>query len=312
MEISISNVHKIINNKKILNDINLHVEKGSVFGLVGPNGAGKTTLVRLILNIYNVSSGEIIVNDVNNKDKEFEAIKKHIGFLLDNIGLFKDLSAWDNLEFFHRIYYPNSTANDRNERINNLFKKFDLYDNRHNRINFFSRGMKQRLALARSLINEPDLLILDEPSRGLDLEGQVLLRNFIKGNKEKNCTIFVNSHDLDELQKVCTHIAFIKDGKIVSTGRYDELRTKFSGNSYLLKSRNIVEVLKHVTDKDSINWIINNKDEVIITVNVSNFDISEWLFQNKIKVMEIRKLNSDLEDLYKNIIINDESNQNES
>lgn len=225
--IRIQDVSKKINEKLILQDINLNIHEGDVFSLIGPNGAGKTTLVRLILSLYKPTEGKIYIDGVDNSTLEFERKKYEIGFLLDNIGLLKKYTAWDNLEFFDRIYNERDCSQNRKDRINDIFKKVSLYEHRNEKITFFSRGMKQRLSLGRALLNNPKLLILDEPLRGLDLDGQIAVRNIIMDMKNKGCTVFINSHNLDEVQRICNKLAFIKDGRIVDKGETHELLSKY-------------------------------------------------------------------------------------
>lgn len=304
MVVEVKNINKVIDGHKILNNVNLKINKGEVLGLVGPNGAGKTTLVRLLLNLYNPTSGSIYIDNVDVTDKKFNDIKKNIGFLLDNIGLFKDLTAWENLEFFDRIYYPKSKDNERETRITNLLKTFNLLEKKDSKITFFSRGMKQRLALARALINDPKLLILDEPSRGLDLEGQFILRDFIKKANQKGCTILINSHDLGELQKVCTNIAFIQNGEIIISEKYEEIEKRFSENTYLIKSTNLSEKISELQNLKGVNCKVKNKGEVLVNITNNEFDIKDWILTNKIKIDEFKVLNKDLESIYSEIYLN--------
>jgi len=142
MEINVISVSKTIGQETILDNVSFKVNRGDIFALVGPNGAGKTTLIRLILNLYNPDSGKITVNNVDVRSKEYDKVRQKIGFLLDNIGLFRDLTAWENLEFFHRIYFPNASKSIRNEKISMLLKEFDLYSKKDSNISFFSRGMR--------------------------------------------------------------------------------------------------------------------------------------------------------------------------
>ncbi len=224
--IKIENVCKTIGNKPILKNVSLDIKDGEIFCLVGPNGAGKTTLVRLILNLYNPTSGTIIVNNCNVIFESYEDVKKEIGLLLDNIGLFKNMTAWQNIEFFHRIYNLNSDSSSRKSRIEQLLSLVGLSEYSEKNPTFFSRGMKQRLCLARALVGNPKLIILDEPLRGMDLDGQILIRDILNKLKNNGCTIYINSHNMAEVERIATHIAFIKNGEIVDDGNIEDLLNK--------------------------------------------------------------------------------------
>lgn len=230
MEIVCERVIKKIQNCNIIDDVSLEVEEGTVFGLVGPNGAGKTTLVRLMLNLYNLSEGKIYINKVDTRSNDFSKIKPQIGVLLDSLGLYKNLTAWENIEFYDRIYFPKSTSQERKKRIQTVLESVELLDKCDEKITFFSRGMRQRLALARTFNSRPKLLILDEPSRGLDLDGQFAVRNFISSLKKEGTTVFINSHNMGELQKVCDKFGFIKKGRILESGTFEEMKKKYSGD----------------------------------------------------------------------------------
>ncbi|CRZ33501.1 ABC-2 type transport system ATP-binding protein [Herbinix hemicellulosilytica] len=302
MEVNIINVCKTIGKETILSNVSFKVNQGDIFALVGPNGAGKTTLIRLILNLYNPDSGKITVNNVDVRSKEYDKVRQKIGFLLDNIGLFRDLTAWENLEFFHRIYFPNASKSIRNEKISMLLREFDLYSKKDSNISFFSRGMRQRLALARALVNDPELLILDEPSRGLDLEGQILLRDFILKNAKQGKTVFINSHDLLSLQKLCTKIAFINKGKIYDIGTYEELSKRYSKNIYSIKAKNKDKWLNELKRSTFVKWVHTEFDTVTVCVDNNYNNLPEWLHSRNVQIIELKKVSGDLEDIYQRII----------
>ena len=227
MEIVATNVCKTIKGKDILKDINLHIKSGSIYGLIGPNGAGKSTFTRLLLNIYSLSSGTISVDKVNVDDSEFIKKKYKIGCVLDNLGLYKDLTAYENIEFFHRIYFPNTSSHNRKQDILSVLDLVDLTQKANEKITMFSKGQKQRLALARAFINKPKLLILDEPTVGLDVEGIFMVRNYIKSVNQNGTTVFVNSHNLTELEKVCDTYGFINEGNLIEQSDLNSLIKKY-------------------------------------------------------------------------------------
>ena len=226
MGIIIESLTKIINGKSILDNISLEVEDGQIFGLVGPNGAGKTTMIRIMLNIYAPTEGRILIEDTDNRSVDFFKIKHKIGFLLDNLGLYNDLTAWDNIEFFDRIYFSKSSRSSRYKRISRALQKVNMLEDSNKKITFFSRGMRLRVALARSFVHSPKYLFLDEPSRGLDLEAIQLMRDIILELKANGSTVFISSHDLGEMEKTCDAFGFISKGKLIETGERKYLFSK--------------------------------------------------------------------------------------
>lgn len=227
MEIITNKVCKEIDGKLILNNINIKIKSGSIYGLIGPNGAGKTTFARLLLNIYNITSGEIKLDGIDVQTKDFEKIKPYISCVMDNLGLYKDLTASENVEFFHRIYFSKATDLQRQMDIKEALELFELSEKANEKINFFSKGERQRLALARASINNPKLLILDEPTIGLDFQGILIVRRYIQKMKSQGVTVLINSHNLSELEKVCDYYGFINKGVVVKQGNLDELKTEY-------------------------------------------------------------------------------------
>lgn len=217
MEIKIENLSKDIEQVTVLSDISLRIRSGEAHALVGSNGAGKTTLINCVLGLYSQYSGKIEIDGIDIRSKMFEQGRKNIAFVLDTTGLFISLNAWDNIEFYYRLCNSNSTAAERKERISSIFKIISLENRKYDSITKFSKGMKQRLALGRTMVCNPQAIILDEPFQGLDIEGKILLSNYLKGLKQQGCTILLSSHDLSEIEKICDMVSFIKDGRIVLT-----------------------------------------------------------------------------------------------
>lgn len=302
MGIEIVNVSKSFNSNPVLKGISLNINDGDTCFIVGKNGAGKTTLIRIILNLYKIDSGKVFVDGVDVNSREYTKVKANIGFLNDNIGLFKDFTAWDNVEFFHRIYFPDAKASQRKADIEKVLRIVDLYTNRNSKITFFSRGMRQRLAIARSIVNNPRILILDEPSRGLDIEGKEMLKEVIENYKKQNATILINSHDLNDFQDISDTIAFIKEGKIVYKGSYNELKGKFGENIYALKVDNLIYVKSKLEKESFVDNIDAADEELIIKINTGVEKLSNWLYSNNIKVKELKQINDNLSYFYKKVI----------
>lgn len=228
MEIVANKIYKEIDSKIILKDVTLSIKSGSIYGLIGPNGAGKTTFSRLIMNIYTPTSGTITVNGIDTTSDDFEKIKPYISCVMDNLGLYKDLTVSENVEFFHRIYFPKASNIERSNSIKKSLEIFGLQDKQNSKINFLSKGERQRLALARACLNRPKLIILDEPTIGLDVQGVLLVRRYIQELKRQGTTVLINSHNLSELEKICDYYGFINKGNIIEQGNFDELVEKYS------------------------------------------------------------------------------------
>lgn len=302
MRINYSNVCKNFQENKILSNINLSVEDGDIMLIVGRNGAGKTTLLRLLLGIYTLEQGEIQVDGISVKSQTFSKIKDKIGFLNDNLGLFRDLTAWDNIEFFYRIYQPNVSKRKRDEDITRVMKKVELFENRNKKIDFFSRGMKQRLAIARAIVNDPRILILDEPHRGLDVEGKEMVKEIVSDYAKQGVTTIVNSHDLNDMQEVVTHVAFLNKGKIVCNGSYQELSEEANAIKYRLVVLDSNNVFKLLQRQHFVKNIQNKDDAIVVEVSKGGTELRTWLNSNHIEVLEIAKINQGLTELYKKYI----------
>ncbi len=202
--------------RNAVSDLNLGVPRGSVFGFLGPNGAGKTTTVRLLVGMLRPSAGTIQVLG-HDPRTEGDWIRAHAGVMLDNVGLYDRLSAQQNLEFAAQVARLSPAEGRR--RIEAQLKRVDLWDRRRDRVSGFSKGMRQKLGLARALIAEPELLILDEPTAGLDPSNIVMVRELLVSlAEEAGRTIFLCTHLLAEAQRICDQVAIIQQGKILAIG----------------------------------------------------------------------------------------------
>lgn len=214
-------------NKKTLDDINLQVEKGSIYGFLGPNGAGKTTSLRLLLGLLKKQDGTIEIFGKEFDDHRIESLKK-IGSLIEQPSLYGHLTAKDNLKIYRKIYGT------RKESIEEVLQIVGLEETGKKKAKQFSLGMKQRLSIAIALLHNPDLLILDEPTNGLDPNGIIETRELIKKlNKEKGVTIIVSSHILAEVERMATHVGIIHKGKLLFQGTLHELQNMKNKQTFL-------------------------------------------------------------------------------
>lgn len=207
--IELKHVTKRFKRVVALDDVSLAVGEGEVFGCLGPNGAGKTTAIRLLLGLMEPTSGEALL--WGRRASENADVRRRVGILLEADGLYSRLSAYANLDYFARLY----RIPDREARIAQLLEFAGLADRSRERVGTFSRGMRRKLGLVRALLHSPDLLVLDEPSAGLDPEAQKMVRDLIiTMSSEAQITVFLNSHDLDEVQRICGRVAILQHGRI--------------------------------------------------------------------------------------------------
>lgn len=200
--------------------LSLHVPAGSVFGLLGPNGAGKSTLVMMLCGLMHPEEGSIQVFGMDTK-QHGTAIRNKIGVATQEIALFPTLTASENLEYFGRMYGLKPAS--LQKKISDYLEVFGLADKKNKRVHTFSGGMKRRLNLIAALLHDPSLLILDEPTAGVDVQSRNILLQFLMDRKSGNSTIIYSSHFLEEAEKICTQLAIIDDGKLVVQGTPAEL-----------------------------------------------------------------------------------------
>lgn len=207
-------------------ELNLAIEEGAVFGLVGPNGAGKTTTMRILATLLCPTAGEAWVAG-HSVRREWRAVRRAIGYMPDFFGVYDDMKVWEYLDFFAACY--EISVGSRGRLVSDLLELMDLAHRRDDYVDTLSRGMKQRLCLARALAHDPQVLILDEPASGLDPRARVEIRELLRELQAMGKTIFVSSHILSEIQEVCTHIGIIEAGRLVATGTLEEMRRRIQG-----------------------------------------------------------------------------------
>ena len=236
--LSIKKLNKAYGSTQALDNLSLDIASGEFFGFLGPNGAGKTTTIRILSGTIPPDSGEIDFSGVTNGKKS--DIAKIIGVMPESRGFYDWMTAEEYLSFFVKLY----AIKESQAVIKKLLDQVQLTDRKNSRIGTFSRGMKQRLGLARALINNPQILFLDEPTLGLDPQGQEDIQKLLKNLNQQGVTIFYSSHLLAEVANLCSRLAIINHGKLVAQGTIGELQQKTN-----IKDNNLTEIFLALTKK---------------------------------------------------------------
>ncbi len=254
--ISIKNLYKNYGSKEVIKGINLEVYQGQVVGYIGPNGAGKSTTVKILCGLLTDYEGEVIVNGFNMKKESIEA-KSKIGYIPELAELYDVLTPFEFLKFMGSLYGLDEEICE--ERINKMLGAFGLLENSDQRMDTFSKGMKQKVLLISGLLHNPDIIVLDEPLSGLDANSVILVKDLISKLAKEGKTIFYCSHMMDVVEKVSDRIIVINNGILVADGSFQELKEKEGDRSLeqifsQLTSNNLID-----TSADDIIQALNNK-----------------------------------------------------
>ena len=231
--IKIENVTKsYIRGKKSVDNINLEIKDGEIFGFLGPNGAGKTTTIKMITGILNPDQGDIYIDGKSIKKEPIEA-KKAFGFVPDSPDMFLKLKGIEYLNFLAQIYEV--PEKEKKERIQKVTKKFEIYNNLNEQIESYSHGMRQKIVICGALLNNPKNWILDEPMTGLDPKSSFDLKEMMKEHSRKGNAVFFSTHILEVAEKLCDRVGIINNGKLAFVGTLDEMKAQFNENTSLEK-----------------------------------------------------------------------------
>ena len=229
--IEIKNISKEYKkNKKVINDINLEIKDGEIFGFLGPNGAGKTTTIKMITGILEIDKGDILIDGKSIKKEPIEA-KKQIGLVPDNPDVFLKLKGIEYLNFMADIYEV--STQDRVKKIKELSEKFEINNVLNNKIESYSHGMRQKLIIIGVLLHNPKNWILDEPMTGLDPKSSFELKNMMRDHANQKNTVFFSTHILDVAERLCDRIGIIDKGKLLFVGTYEDLKKELKENKSL-------------------------------------------------------------------------------
>ena len=287
--LTISNITKKFGYLTAVHDLSFTIEKGNIYGILGPNGSGKSTTLGMILNVVNKTSGEYAWFD--GTTDTHQALKK-VGAIIERPNFYPYMSAYQNLKLVCKIKDVPFTA------IETVLETVGLLDRKNSPFRTFSLGMKQRLAIASALLNDPEVLILDEPTNGLDPQGIHQIREIIKGIAQKGTTILLASHLLDEVEKVCTHVVVLRKGHKLYAGRVDEMISSFG--FFEMKSNQQEALLEFVTNHPKIAK--HKQDGALITAFLSDpIEVETFmknLFDKKIILTHFVKRKESLEEQF--------------
>jgi ABC-2 type transport system ATP-binding protein len=301
--ITVENLTKKFGEVTAVEGLTFQVQEGEVFGFLGPNGAGKTTTIRMLCCLISRTSGDARLADYEiGKAADSLQIRKMIGLVPDNVGLYEDLSAFENLDFYGKLY--ECPEGRRRENIERFLKMLGLWERKDARAGSFSKGMKQKLALARALVHEPKILFMDEPTANLDPESAKTVRDFILELKKQGRTIFLNTHNLDEAQRVCDRIGILKT-KLLTIGTPEQLRESLTKPKIEIRLAQVDEALVSSLRKRIPNKIEVAGDKLIIDVadpDQENPTIVAAVTSAGGQIREVTQQVPTLEDVYLQIV----------
>ncbi|MBP3887417.1 MAG: ABC transporter ATP-binding protein [Cellulosilyticum sp.] len=301
--LQIKGLEKAYGNFKALNGLDLEIKKGEIFGFIGPNGAGKSTTMKIVSGLLTADSGEAYVAGIDAL-KNHKKVKEKIGYMPDFFGTYTNLKAIEYLEFFASTY--GILGSEAKKLGMDLLELVNLQDKYDAEVDGLSRGMKQRLCLARCLIHNPDFLILDEPASGMDPRARFEMKGILKNLRDMDKTVLVSSHILPELGEICTQIGVINGGKMLYSGTVDEVMEQFSGNAPLKISvldacDKAMMILK---EQPSVTKVRATENQIHCSYQGDNYEITRLLkilVQNDIPVIGLDKEVANLEDVFMKI-----------
>lgn len=301
--IEIANLEKRYRNVHALKGISFDIEQGDIFGFIGPNGAGKTTTIKILATLLTADAGSARIGGFDVQEQP-DQVRRIMGYMPDDFGVYNDLKVWEYLEFFAAAY--RIPVVQRKSIVDDVLELTDLSVKKEAFVNELSRGMKQRLCLARTLVHNPDVLILDEPASGLDPRARIEIRELLKELKNMNKTILISSHILTELSDFCNKIGIIEAGRMIVSGDVKDILSQVSHGRLikleLAAGQDIVKVMDILRLHNQISdlW---DKGPTSIEIQFEGNDdemanFSEFLVNNKIKFTSIQEAVNDLEDIF--------------
>ena len=296
--LEVQGLSKNYKNIKAVSSLHLHVHEKMIYGILGPNGSGKTTTLGMLLGVINQNQGSYSWFENGNKDEN----RKRIGALLETPNFYPYLTAEQNLEIVAKIKEIDGISSE----IDRVLKMVDLYERRDSKFKTFSLGMKQRLAIASALLGGPEVLVLDEPTNGLDPQGIAEIRDLIIDIGNKGKTIIIASHILDEIEKVCTHCAILKEGKLLRTGTIEEIIGNQESTLVKIGAEDKILLKKIISSNPEMNIYKQSEESDLMIISVSKNTkadkINQYFFDKGIVLNQLVVYNESLENQFLDII----------
>lgn len=289
--IELINLTKVIDKKTIIDNINLTINKGEIFGFLGKNGAGKTTTIKMIVGLLKITSGKVFINGYNIQS-DFEKAIRNVGAIIEKPDLYENLTGYQNLKLVARIY------DIKEDKVKDVINIIGLKEKINDKVKKYSLGMKQRLAIGIAIVREPKILILDEPTNGLDPNGIHEFREIIINlARKKNITILVSSHILSEMELMCDRVAIIDNGNIVAIKNINEKSDSYKKENYYFDTTNNTIACDILINENYNANIIDGK----ICLSVDKYEVQNiinLINKNSIRIFEIVKSKSSLEEIF--------------
>src|SRR4030042_2255669 len=300
--IHVENLTKKFGNIIAVDNISFNVEESKIFGFLGPNGAGKTTTLRMLSTLIQPTNGHIVINGHDCK-KDGEYIRSIIGLLTETPGMYEKISAYENLDYFSGFYGIDEQK--RKANIERFLKMFDLWDRKDALVSTFSKGMKQKLALARALVHEPKILFLDEPTAALDPESAHMVRTFIESLKNERTTVFLCTHNLEEASNLSDIVCIIKS-KIIKISTLDELQKNKKEKKIEIvfkdNAQKYIDLLKTFKEIGSLEAKENKVSFSLENPEILNPKIIKLLVDNGSEIVYFNEIKASLEEIYLDLI----------
>jgi len=284
---------------RAVDSLSLEVPAGSIFGFLGPNGAGKTTTIRLLLGLLEPTAGRVEIMGMDTSTHADE-VRSCTGALLEHPGIYEQLSGEDNLEFYGRVWrIPRA---ERQERIKELLTHMGLWERRKDKAGAWSRGMQQKLALARTLLHRPPLVLLDEPTAGLDVVAATAVRDDLEALADREgVTVFMTTHNMAEAERLCSQVAVIRGGRLIAKGHPDVLRERAGGPKMEIVGRGFTDdALTSLRDRPEVTTaeIRNGRLTIDLREDMEAAPLVRFLVEEGVQVEEVRRGKASLEEVF--------------